>query len=59
MCITGKYQPAVLEDSCTLRDPFGNYFYIQKERLTKQKACNIHFIIKAGKQLKGSSLQLG
>lgn len=57
--LPAKYQPAVLEDSCTLKDPFGNYFTYKKENLTKQKACNILFIIKAGKQLKGSSLQLG
>lgn len=51
-----KYQPAVLEDSCTLKDPFGNYFYIQKGKPHQTEGLQHSFHNKSRKATEGKFL---
>ena len=54
--LPAKYQPAVLEDSCTLRDPFGNYFYIQKGKPHQTEGLQHSFHNKSRKATEGKFL---
>ena len=54
--LPAKYQPAVLEDSCTLKDPFGNYFYIQKGKPHQTEGLQHSFHNKSRKATEGKFL---
>ena len=54
--LPAKYQPAVLEDSCTLKDPFGNYFYIQKGKPHQTEGLQHSFHNKSWKATEGKFL---
>lgn len=54
--LPAKYQPTVLEDSCTLRDPFGNYFYIQKGKPHQTEGLQHSFHNKSRKATEGKFL---
>lgn len=54
--LPAKYQPAVLEDSCTLKDPFGNYFYIQKGKSHQTEGLQHSFHNKSRKATEGKFL---
>lgn len=54
--LPAKYQPTALEDSCTLRDPFGNYFYIQKGKPHQAEGLQHSFHNKSRKATEGRFL---
>lgn len=54
--LPAKYQPKTMEDSCTLRDPFGNYFYIQKGKPHQTEGLQHSFHNKSRKPTEGKFL---
>lgn len=54
--LPAEYQSKTLKDSCTLRDPFGNYFYIQKGIAHHTESVQHSFHNKSRKATEGKFL---